>query len=75
MKQRINVSQIATGLFAGLADEPWGWYAISCLAFLFVIWHLVLNGGANATAKGPKLRTFFVSIAAYTLILWTAYPM
>jgi bacteriorhodopsin len=36
---------------------------------------LALNGGANARAKGEKLRTFFVSIAAYTLVLWTAYPM
>ena len=74
-----DLIMILTGLFAALGEEgtpqKWGWYTIACIAYIFVIWHLALNGGANATAKGPKLRTFFVSIAAYTLVLWTAYPM
>ncbi|KAF1834500.1 family A G protein-coupled receptor-like protein [Decorospora gaudefroyi] len=74
-----DVIMILTGLFAAFGAEgtpqKWGWYTISCIAFIFVIWHLVLNGGANARAKGDKLRTFFVSIGAYTLILWTAYPI
>jgi bacteriorhodopsin len=74
-----DLIMILTGLFAAFGEEEtpqkWGWYTIACIAFLFVIWHLALNGGANATSKGPKLRTFYVSIAAYTLVLWTAYPM
>jgi bacteriorhodopsin len=74
-----DLIMVLTGLFAAYGKEgtpqKWGWYAIGCIAYLFVVWHLALNGGANATAKGPKLRAFFVSIAAYTLILWTAYPM
>ncbi|KAH7073363.1 hypothetical protein FB567DRAFT_198299 [Paraphoma chrysanthemicola] len=74
-----DLIMVLTGLFAALGEEgtpqKWGWYTIACIAYLFVVWHLALNGGANATAKGPKLRGFFVSIAAYTLILWTAYPI
>lgn len=74
-----DLIMILTGMFAAFGTEgtpqKWGWYTISCVAYIFVVWHLALNGGANATAKGPKLRSFFVSIAAYTLILWTAYPM
>ncbi|KAF2823517.1 family A G protein-coupled receptor-like protein [Ophiobolus disseminans] len=74
-----DLIMILTGLFAALGEEgtpqKWGWYTIACIAYIFVIWHLALNGGANATAKGPKLRTFFVSIAGYTLLLWTAYPI
>jgi len=74
-----DLIMVLTGLFAALGEEgtpqKWGWYTIACIAYIFVVWHLVLNGGANATAKGPKLRTFFVSISAYTLILWTAYPI
>jgi bacteriorhodopsin len=74
-----DLIMILTGLFAAFGEEgtpqKWGWYTIACIAYIFVIWHLALNGGANATAKGPKLRTFFVSIGIYTLILWTAYPM
>lgn len=74
-----DVFMVLTGLFAafGSEDTPqkWGWYTISCISFIFVFWHLGLNGGANASAKGEKLRGFFVSIAVYTAILWTAYPM
>jgi len=74
-----DLIMILTGLFAAFGEEgtpqKWGWYTIACIAYIFVVWHLALNGGANATNKGPKLRSFFVSIAAYTLILWTAYPI
>ena len=50
-------------------------YAIACIAYLVIIWHLVLNGRAAASAKGGNVSGFFTSIAGYTLILWTAYPM
>jgi len=74
-----DVIMVLTGMFAGFGSDKtpqkWGWYTISCIAFLFVFWHLGLNGSANARAKGDKLRTLFTSIAAYTLILWTAYPI
>ncbi|KAL5115953.1 hypothetical protein ACEQ8H_006175 [Pleosporales sp. CAS-2024a] len=74
-----DLIMILTGLFAAFGEEgtpqKWGWYTIACIAYIFVIWHLALNGGANATAKGPKLRSFFVAIAGYTLVLWTAYPI
>jgi len=74
-----DIIMVLTGLFAGFGSDEtpqkWGWYTFSCIAFLFVFWHLGINGGANARAKGDKLRTLFTSIAAYTLILWTAYPI
>ncbi|KAF1941280.1 family A G protein-coupled receptor-like protein [Clathrospora elynae] len=74
-----DLTMVLTGMFAAFGSEDtaqkWGWYTISCISFIFVIWHLAINGGANARAKGEKLRTFFVAIGAYTLILWTAYPI
>jgi len=74
-----DIIMVLTGLFAGFGSDEtpqkWGWYTFSCIAFLFVFWHLGINGGANARAKGDKLRSLFTSIAAYTLILWTAYPI
>ncbi|EOA81609.1 hypothetical protein ACJQWK_11091 [Exserohilum turcicum] len=74
-----DVIMVLTGLFAAFGSEEtpqkWGWYTISCISFLFIFWHLGLNGGANARAKGEKLRSFFVSISVYTVILWTAYPI
>ncbi|KAH7402651.1 hypothetical protein BKA66DRAFT_564556 [Pyrenochaeta sp. MPI-SDFR-AT-0127] len=74
-----DLIMVLTGLFAAFGSEgtpqKWGWYTIACIAYIFVVWHLALNGGANATAKGPKLRSFFVAIGGYTLVLWTAYPI
>jgi len=74
-----DLIMVLTGLFAAFGEEgtpqKWGWYTIACIAYIFVVWHLALNGGANASAKGPKVRSFFTAIAAYTLILWTAYPI
>lgn len=74
-----DVIMILTGLFAAFGTEgtpqKWGWYAIACIAYLVVIWHLAINGRAQAQAKGQKVGSFFVAIAGFTLIVWTAYPI
>ncbi|KAF2202593.1 family A G protein-coupled receptor-like protein [Delitschia confertaspora ATCC 74209] len=74
-----DVIMVLTGLFAayGQEDTPqkWGWYAIAIISYLVVIWHVALNGRSYANAKGSKVGAFFTSIAAYTLIIWTAYPI
>ena len=74
-----DVIMILTGLFAafGTEDTPqkWGWYAIACVAYLVVIWELVINGRSNAAAKGGKIGNFFAAIGGFTLIIWTVYPM
>ncbi|EOD52861.1 putative opsin-1 protein [Neofusicoccum parvum UCRNP2] len=70
---------ILTGLFAAFGSEgtpqKWGWYAIACIAYLVVVWHLALHGRAKAFARGSKVSKLFGSIALFTLILWTAYPI
>jgi bacteriorhodopsin len=74
-----DIVMILTGLFAAFGTEgtpaKWGWYTIACVAYLFVIWHLAVNGRATVQAKGDKVASFFLAIAGYTLILWTAYPI
>ena len=74
-----DVIMILTGLFAAFGSDntpqKWGWYAISCIAYLVVIWHLAVNGRAQANSRSQKVGSFFIAIAGYTLILWTAYPM
>jgi len=74
-----DIIMILTGLFAAFGTEnnpsKWGYYAIACLAYLIIIWHLALHGRAQAQAKGGKVASLFASIAGFTLILWTAYPM
>lgn len=74
-----DLIMILTGLFAAFGSEgtpqKWGWYTIACIAYLVVIWHLALHGRAKALAKGDNVKKLFGSLAGFTLILWTAYPM
>lgn len=74
-----DMIMILSGLFAAFGQErtgqKWGWYAVACIAYLLIIWHLALNGRTTAYAKNSKVGNFFVAIAAFTIIVWTAYPM
>lgn len=74
-----DVIMILTGLFAAFGSEStpqkWGWYAIACIAYLVVLWQLVINGRATASAKGGKVGSFYAAIGGFTVIIWTVYPM
>lgn len=74
-----DLVMILTGLFAAFGTEgtpqKWGYYTIACIAYLVVVWHLAVHGRAMAMSKGGKVGGFFASIAGFTLILWTAYPI
>jgi len=73
-----DIVMILTGLFAAYGvttGEKWGWYAMGCLAFLVVIWQLAVPGRKAVMAKDAKTGKLFASIAGYTLILWTLYPI
>jgi len=74
-----DVIMILTGLFAAYGSEgspqKWGWYAMGCIAYLVVIWHLAVHGRALAASKGGKVGNFFTAIASFTLIIWTIYPI
>ncbi|KAF2021999.1 family A G protein-coupled receptor-like protein [Aaosphaeria arxii CBS 175.79] len=74
-----DVIMILTGLFAAFGSEgtpqKWGWYTIACIAYLVVIWHLVVNGRAQAAAKSNEVAKFFFAIGGFTILVWTAYPI
>ena len=74
-----DVIMILTGMFAAFGSEgtpqKWGWYAISCISYLVVVWHLAINGRVQAKAKGSKVGRFFAAIAGFTIIVWAAYLM
>jgi len=74
-----DLIMILTGLFAAFGAEEtpqkWGWYAIACIAYLVIIWQLVVNGRTNAVAKGGKVGNFFAAIGGFTLVIWTVYPI
>lgn len=74
-----DLIMILTGLFAAFGSEKtaqkWGWYTIGCIAYLFIIWHVGLHGFRVARARHSNVGKLFGSLAGFTLILWTIYPM
>jgi bacteriorhodopsin len=73
-----DVVMVLTGLFAGISTNKsasWGYYAMACIAYLVIVYQLAFNGRQTVAAKDTKTATFFTSIAGFTLLLWTAYPM
>lgn len=74
-----DIIMILTGLFAAFGSEEtpqkWGWYAIACIAYLVVLWQLIINGRATASAKGGKVGSFYAAIGGFTVIIWTIYPI
>ncbi|KAK3305980.1 uncharacterized protein B0T15DRAFT_533967 [Chaetomium strumarium] len=74
-----NLIMVLTGLFAAFAAEhtaqKWGWFAISALSYLFVVWHVALNGMRSVSNKTARVKKLWASLATYVLVLWAAYPI
>ena len=69
---------VLSGLFATFAQGDgvkWGWYAIACVAYLFIIYILVISGRRAVASKGNATARLFASIGGFTLIVWTLYPI
>jgi bacteriorhodopsin len=69
---------IATGLFAAYSSDEaqlWGWYAISIIAFLVIVYQIGFVGGAAASSKDGKTKAFYTAISWYSLTVWVVYPM
>lgn len=50
-------------------------YAIGCLAYIWILYTLIITARSTANAKGAKVARFYTLITVYTLVLWTAYPV
>jgi bacteriorhodopsin len=74
-----DVIMVLTGLFAAFGTtgtaQKWGWYTIACVAYAGIIWHVAVHGSRMVTAKGSKVVKLFSALGAFTLVLWTAYPI
>lgn len=74
-----NFVFVLGGLFSAFGREhtpqKWGWYAIAWISYVVVIWHVGFVGSRTVKAKDSKVVKHFGSLAAFTLILWTVYPM
>jgi bacteriorhodopsin len=73
-----DLIMVLLGLFAafGATDgQKWGWYAMACVAYLVVVYQLVVSGRRSVMAKSGNTAKLFASIGGFTLILWTLYPI
>ncbi|EAQ83604.1 hypothetical protein CHGG_10008 [Chaetomium globosum CBS 148.51] len=74
-----NVVMVLAGLFAAYGAEgtaqKWGWFVISCLGYLFVVWHVGLHGTRTVQVKGARVSKLWASLTIYSLALWAAYPI
>lgn len=73
-----DLIMVLLGLFAafGATDgQKWGWYAMACVAYLVVVYQLVVSGRRSVLVKSGNTAKLFASIGGFTLILWTLYPI
>ncbi|KAI9825812.1 MAG: hypothetical protein M1832_000752 [Thelocarpon impressellum] len=73
-----DLIMVLTGLFAAFGKtegQKWGYYAIACIAYLVIIYQLAVAGRRNAAARDAKTSTLYNSIALFTLVIWTIYPI
>lgn len=74
-----DLIMILTGLFGAFGQSndsaKWGWYTWGCLAYLVIVYQLAIGGKETVAKKDGKTKAFYGSIAGFTLILWTIYPI
>jgi bacteriorhodopsin len=74
-----DVIMVLTGLFSALGHtgtaQKWGWFTISCISYLFVIWHVGLHGTRMVGAKSASVSKLFALMSLLVFVVWTAYPM
>lgn len=55
-----DLIMVLTGMFAAYGQEhtvqKWGWYAIACIAYLFVIWHVAVHGSKSRSLMSQQLN-------------------
>lgn len=73
-----DLVMILTGLFAAFGNndgQKWGWYAMACVAFLVIVYQLVVPGRRAVQAKEKNTAKLYTAVGGFTIILWTLYPI
>lgn len=65
------------GLLAAFSDTQaqWGYYTISCVFYLYIVFTLVISSRHAAIARNSRVGQLFTSISSYTIVIWTFYPI
>lgn len=72
-----DVAIILLDLFATFTHTKvqWGYYAISCVFCLYIIFTLVITSRRAAISRSAKVGRFFTAISLYTIVVWAGYPI
>jgi bacteriorhodopsin len=73
-----DLLMVFLGLFAafGRAEgQKWAYYAMSCAAFLVIIYQLAIPGRRAVMGKDSGTAKLFAAIGGFTIIIWTLYPI
>ncbi|KAF3480602.1 uncharacterized protein GIQ15_05949 [Arthroderma uncinatum] len=55
--------------------QQWAWYTIACLAYLTIAYQIGYHGRRVSQAKDQQARTFYSSIAIFSLVIMLVYPI
>lgn len=73
-----NSIMVLAGLFSAYGKndgQKWGWYAIACIAYLVIVYQLVVPGRRAAISKDNSTSKLFFSLSGFALIVWALYPI
>jgi len=73
-----NILMNLLGLFAAFGrtkSQKWGYFTFAIVAYLVVVYQLVISGRRAVSSRDNKTGRLFASLSAYVLILWILYPI
>jgi bacteriorhodopsin len=72
-----DIYMIATGFVAAISPKPTSyiWYAVSCGAYLGLVYLLLHHYRKEAEQQNPRGRKVFYRLLTVHFLLWTAYPI
>jgi len=68
---------VVTGLIGALVETryKWGFFTIGCVAFLFVVYEILIDGRRHANALGGAPKKAFNLGGVWLVGLWFLYPI
>ena len=69
-----DVAMVLTGAFAALtraAEYQWGFFAFSCVFYLYVLYTVLVNARSLAAQKSNATGQFYTSISVFTIVIWS----
>ena len=73
-----DLLMIAAGFAASVSygtNATWPLFVFGMVAFVPVIYFILVNFRASAAARGPKTAQLYNNLAYFLVIIWCAYPL